>query len=88
MPENYPEESTGRTINNSLKLFKILAGNYITFRGQQGASGHAASDLYRIQPSYLVFFYVLQIMVVVLGPLTSSHFSLDTNMKGSRIVIP
>ena len=87
-PGNYPEKSIQRTINNSLKLFKILAGNNIKFRGHQGASGHAAGGLYCIQPNYLVFFHVLQIMVVVLGPLTSSHFTLDPNMKGSGIIIP
>ena len=27
-------------------------------------------------------------MVVVLGPLISSHFALDPNMKGSSVVIP
>ena len=56
------------------------------FRKHQGASGHAANDLYCTQPNYLVFLHVLQIMVVVLGPPASS-FTLDPNMKGSGIVI-
>lgn len=86
---------TLQTLTNNKELFilrKILAGMYKLFRGQQGARGQAASDpwckISLLGTTKLPWiFYVLQITVVIFGPLISSRITLDPKMRGNGIAI-